>query len=265
MKKLFSVMLLMTSVLGFFSCSNDDEIYKPQEVRMDLDYIFIESGSMSRATGEEIYNTFYDKYIKTKKLTPQNYVLTFTNTETNEVILNKKSTWNSKDGIVLPEGTYKVTGYSHPSEIQIEPVGNFQYHFPSDTVFLNFNEVVSITKDMSKLTLKANYDSYLLLFDIANVESVMLGDDSGKAFTNKYSKSLAKDEDCHWIFMNGKGYTYTYQINKTFYYSFLITQPDSNNIKLFTSSETYENGKYYYYRYNGMTNSFNVPQMEAGN
>ncbi|MBQ5912716.1 MAG: hypothetical protein IIW93_06430 [Bacteroidaceae bacterium] len=265
MKKLFSMVLIMASGLTFFSCSSDEEIYKPQDVKLTLDYTLVDSGSMSRGVGEDTYNNFYDKYIKTKKLTPQNYVLTFTNTETNEVILNKKSAWNSKDGIVLPEGTYKVSGYSHPSEMQIESVGNFDFYYPSDTVFMAFDEVVSVTKDMTKLTLKANYDSYLLLFDTANTESIELGDDSGRAFTNNYSKTLAKDDNCHWVFMNGKAYAYAYQISKTYYYSFVVNQADDNNIKLFTGSETYEKGKYYYYQYNGMTNSFDIPKMESGN
>ena len=48
-----------------------------EEVEFKLDYTFAESGDMTRATGEEVYTTFYDKYIKTKVLTPRNYTLTF--------------------------------------------------------------------------------------------------------------------------------------------------------------------------------------------
>lgn len=259
------MMFVMASTLGILSCSSNEDIYKPQDVKLTLDYTIVNSGSMSRSGGEDVYNKFYEKYIKTKKLTPQNYNLTFTNAETNDVVLNKTSAWNSKDGIVLPEGKYKVTGYSYPSEIEIVSGNNWSYYYPSDTVYIAFDEVVSVTKDMSKLTLKANYDSYLLLFDTVNTDSVVLGDDSGNAFTGNYAKTLAKDEDCHWIFMNAKFYSYSYQINKTYYYSFLIAQSGSDNIKLFTSSETYEKGKYYYYQYNGMTNSFDLPQMEPGN
>ena len=65
-------MLFVTSFICFTSCSNDeDEFYTPQEVDLTLDYTFVESGSMTRATGESVYNEFYESHILTKELTPK--------------------------------------------------------------------------------------------------------------------------------------------------------------------------------------------------
>ena len=152
MKKYFSMMLVLASFLGLASCAND-EIYTPQEVGLTLDYTFAESGSMTRAAGEEVYGSFYEKYIKTKKLTPTTYSLIFTN-----------GVWGNKDAIRLMEGEYTVAGTSAPQPIEDEMLS----HHISDTVFISFDETVHISKDMTSITLTAKYDSYLLMFDKDN-------------------------------------------------------------------------------------------------
>ena len=79
MKKIASLLLL---ALCLVSCSNQEEPTIQEEVNLDLDFTFVESGSMARSTGAEVYNDFYEKYIKTKVLTPTTYSLTFKHKET---------------------------------------------------------------------------------------------------------------------------------------------------------------------------------------
>ena len=164
MKKLLSMMLVMTSLVCFPSCSNEDDVYTPQELDLTLDYTFVESGNMSRASGADVYNDFYEKYIKTKQLTPTTYSLTFTNNATGAKTTINNGVWKNKDAIRLIEGEYTVTGTSAPQPIESEMLSQYI----SDTVFISFDETVHISKDMTNINLIAKYDSYLLMFDKDN-------------------------------------------------------------------------------------------------
>lgn len=251
MKKVFSLMLFVTSFLCFTSCSNDeDEFYTPQEVDFTLDYTFVESGSMTRATGESVYNDFYEKYIKTKQLTPTTYSLTFTNNATGAKTIINNGIWKNKDVIRLMEGEYTVTGTSAPQPIESELLS----HYSSDTVFVSFNETVNISKDMTNINLTAKYDSYLLLFDKDNCNEVY-----------------------YQVYLNGRNNRkYLYQTDKNniiFIKNFPIIngndnfiwliRNDNSQIKIELEKQPFEKGKYYYF--NDMTNSFDIPKMESGN
>lgn len=248
MKKILSTMLIMTSLVCFVSCSNDvEEIYIPQEVEFTLDYTFAESGSMTRATGEEIYSSFYDKYIKTKQFTPTTYSLTFTNKETGAVAtINGR--WDKKDAIRLPEGTYDVNGISVPQEVDFEEW--------SDSVYLVFDEIISLKKENTHMSLTAKYDSYLLMFDAENSTNIAC---RCTGYTSSIKKGVPYDDKLYWIFMQ-KSY---YGKDKYNDYYVVITRTDrqKSNIKLVDIP--FEKGKYYYF--NDMTNSFDIPKMESGN
>ena len=244
MKKMFSLMLL-TSVMCFTSCSNEEDVYIPQEVEFTLDYTFVESGSMARATGADVYNEFYEKYIKTKQLTPATYSLTFTNQETGATA-TINGMWDKKDGIRLPEGTYNVTGTSTPIERE--------YKEWSDSVYIVFNETVSIKKDDTQLTLSAIYDSFLLMLDTENTTNVYC---RCNGLTSSKEK-LSQNDKQFWVFMQN-----TYRNQKTFWYYLVVKRNngEASNIKLLDIP--FEKGKYYYF--NDMTNSFDIPKMESGN
>lgn len=241
MKKLFILMLILVS---FYSCS-EEEIYIPQEVKFTLDYTFSKSGNMTRGTGEDVYNAFYDKYIKTKQLTPSTYSLTFKNKATG-AIAEINGRWNSKDGIRLPVGTYTVSGISHRIY-----EGNLDLHseYVSDTTFIYFNEEVNISTDQSVLNLTAKYDSYLLMFDAESIESIeykgLMGwnikkhDEVATLFINRLTDLSSKDD----------------VIN--------IKRTNGSSVIIHLKNLTFEKGKYYYF--NDMTNSFDIPKMESGN
>ena len=246
MKKIFYWMFFLASIVCLNSCSNNAEPYVPQEVEFTLDYTFIESGSMTRASGSDVYNEFYEKYIKTKLLTPTTYSLTFTNQETGATAtINGR--WDKKDGIRLPEGTYNVTGMSTPIEKEFKEW--------SDSVYIVFNETVLIKKDDTKLTLSAIYDSFLLMLDTENTTNV-----SCKCNDLSSSKEkLSHNDKQFWVFMQN-----TYRnIQKYNWYYLVVSRKDgeASNIKLLDIP--FEKGKYYYF--NDMTNSFDIPKMESGN
>lgn len=223
-----------------------------EEVELKLDYTFAESGSMTRATGEEVYTEFYDKYIKTKVLTPRNYTLTFTRVGITGSIIEIKSAWNNNDCVRLPEGEYYVNGTSYPIENYTE-IGGIN-DLPSDTVYLEFNETVKITKDMSTLVLNAKYNSFLMLFDTENTSKIEL------VISNNVVKELSKDSNCYWLFARTK---YTYKNGVTSYFTSRITRNDNNAVDVVFGRLPMQFGKYYYF--NDMTNSFDIPMMESGN
>lgn len=251
MKKFFSLMLFVTSFICVTSCSNDkDEFYTPQEVDLTLDYTFIESGSLTRATGESVYNDFYEKYIKSKQLTPTTYSLTFTNNATGAQTTINNGVWKNKDAIRLIEGEYTVTGISAPQPIENEMLSSYI----SDTVFISFDEIVHVSKDMTDINLIAKYDSYLLMFDKDNCNEVY--------YTVYFSgrnnrKNLYETNNNYILFIN------SYPIiggNDNFIW---LTRNDNSQIKIELEKQPFEKGKYYYF--NDMTNSFDIPKMESGN
>jgi hypothetical protein len=133
MKKMFYIGLL---ALALCSCSKEDGIITPQEIEFTLDYTFAESGSMTRATGAEAYGDFYNKYIKTKLLTPKTYSLTFKNSNGYDV-LKVSGKWGDKNTVRLPSGNYTISGTSHPV------VDKYQI-IPSDSVYMRFEEDITI-------------------------------------------------------------------------------------------------------------------------
>lgn len=250
--------LIGTAGIAFTSCSSDNEdmtTNEPQMVNVKLDFTFEQSGDMTRASGAETYAAFYEKYIKTKQLTPKNFSLTFKNKETNETILTKNGTWESENGIQLPEGTYTVTGTSHPQDA----------YLPSDTAYISFSEEVEIKKEIPQLTLTAKYSCFLLLFDATNIDTIKMGEASGYVFAkdSKYAKTLSKDEKCHWIFMYNTVYYDNWNSSQN--YSLIVQRDNVNMAKLYTATQSYQDGKYYFYQYNDMSTGFTMPEMEPGN
>lgn len=247
MKKMFSMMFIMASLMYFTACSSDDESYVPQDVEFSLDYTFVESGVMTKAAGADVYNEFYEKYIKTRQLTPTTYSLTFTNQETGAVA-TINGLWDKKDGIRLPEGTYCIEGFSTPKETDF-----IEW---SDSVYLAFNENVTIKKDMAQLTLKAIYDSYLLLFDAENSQSVVCKCRNQTSATK--NGILKHDDNIFWLSMQK-----TYRNEKRYDYYIDIKRNDGQKSTINLLDIPFEKGKYYYF--NDMTNSFDITKMESGN
>ena len=249
MRKTFFTMLVLAFLSSLYSCSPNE----PQEVDFTLNYTFVESGSMintntTRVDGNSVYNNFYEKHIQTKLLTPTTYSLTFKNQDKDEFV-TIDGTWNENNGVRLPEGKYIVKGVSQPIEKEL----SYGYKYPSDTAYLIFEEEVSIEKDMSHLTLTANYDSFLLLFDATNTQMIKV---------MNQDKFLTCDDDNYWLFVRDKMYKSS-NGSSTTYYFLDITRKNGDKINIELNNFPFEKGKYYYF--NDMTNSFDIPKMESGN
>lgn len=248
---LFSSMLLTIAMsASFTSCTKEETLDVPQDVTFTLDYTFVESGSMSRATGTEVYNEFYEKYIKTKVLTPTSYSLTFTNKATGATA-TMEGCWDKAEGIRLVEGEYEVKGVSQPITRNTTP---------SDTVYLSFEENISISKDMDRLLLTAKYDSYLLMLDASNYKEAHFYHYSSNNSNPDIKKPLYKTDGLLTLFVRDFKYGSSYEGNTP---KLILTRKDSHNIEVPLNKIPFEKGKYYYF--NDMTNSFDIPPMESGN
>lgn len=234
----------LTIVIAFalFSCNEESVITEqfPKEVEVSLDYSFTESGSMTRA-GSSVYTDFYNKYIKTKQLTPKNFILTFKNKETGNTS-TIAGNWEKKNLFKLLTGEYEVTGTSYPS--------NYSSYICIDSLFMKFNENVNITNETESVHLNAIHDSYMLMFDKSDKKEV----------SYEYYISNSPSKEMKMKNIDGIYYSFFNKLaGETNYIR--ITRSLVSSISL--DKIPFEKGKYYYF--NDIGNSFNIPPMEEGN
>lgn len=234
------ILLLMMTTLAIAGCSNEEQNnLVPEEVTVNIDYDFWESGSMSRS-GADLYTNFYNKYIKTKLLTPTTYTLSLSTKD-----VPKPTTingyWGNKDGIRLVEGTYNIYGTSNPISSKAS----------IDTLSMSFSEKVAITKETTSITLTAKHSSFMLIFDASNTTSI---DYSGYLHGGYGTYSLAKKDDIFYIFIS-KDIEESDKI--------VITRKNKKQATINLYGLPFEKGKYYYF--NDVTNSFDIPPMTEGN
>lgn len=241
-------MLLAVMTVGlsavFTSCSSDDydntnpPTDNTKEVAFNLDYSFVESGNMTRSAGSDAYTEFYNKYVKTKILTPTTYDLTFTNDA--GVTAKFTGLWGDNNIIRLTEGEWTVTGTSKPITECI------------DTLCLSFNEKISVTKDMTKVTLTAKNESYLLLFNANYIQSVKY-----EGYIN--FSTLIKD------FSQKDNILYMYSESRNVETVKITAKNINGNTEVISYQKyncPFEKGKYYYFE--NIDGDFDVPPMEEG-
>ena len=233
-------LLAASAVVALASCSSDesDFVQVPQEVNVSLSYSLVESGSMTRNSGE-VYSDFYEKYIKTKALTPKNFTLTFKNKETGATAVIRGN-WEKNHSFRLLTGEYEVTGTSHPATDR-------------DSVYLSFNEDVTITGETEGINLTAQYDSYLLMFDKSGKENVEFRYSSNTGGSGSTSP-LTNIDNLYYAFI--------YQLS-SYGRSYIMITRDGESSSIELGDIPFEKGKYYYF--NDISNSFDIPPMEAGN
>lgn len=230
MKKIFGLMLLCATIMSFSSC--EQAVEEPQIVDVCFGVKFVESGSMSRATVDEIYQEFYNKHIVTKEFVLTTYDLTISDEKGNTVAVID-GTWD-KTTIQLLTGKYKVTGTSTSSGCS--------------KASLKFEETITISTSET-INLTAKYDCFLLLFPRNN------GTYNYRYYSN-YSAgytTMPTVDDLSYMFIRGT-------VPDVSYYG--DTSSDSVNLDLTPYKDTFQIGCYYYF--NIVTGTFNIPPMENG-
>ncbi len=245
-RNLFTTTVLALGLLTFTGCDNETEM-PPTEVAVSLNYSFVESGSMTRAGGE-VYTDFYNKYVKTKILTPKNFNLTFKNVETGATtVINGE--WSKNHSLKMLTGEYEVTGTSYPNQTSNNSFKGV------DSVYLCFNEKINISPETESVNLTAQYDSYMLMFDKADKTSVK--------YYYKYNSSSSGStisfkniDNLYYAFFNKLWDTRSYINRLNIERPVGISTIDMNDMP-------FEKGKYYYF--NDLSNSFDLPPMTSGN
>lgn len=239
MRKIF---ILLAVSMALFSCSKENQpVEEKPPISVGFDYTFAKEGNMVKSANDD-YTSFYNAMVVQKKVTPRNYEIQLIDKNTG-MIYTHEGKWGDNNKIEILPSTYQVTGYSRPATKTV------------DTLSMVFNDEITIPANATSVTLAANYDSYLLLFDKESLSDVIY---------SSWDSSTAKGID-----VNLKNY------DNKFFYMFVRTfpYPNQNTLKLvgLESSITtidiqknaFEKGKYYYF--DALTNSFNLPPMTAGN
>lgn len=225
------ISLAAIAIAVLCSCEKQ-EVREPETVSVSLDYTFVESGSMSRS-GSTLYTDFYNKYIKTKILTPQNYSLTITDTKENATVATVNGIWGKNDMINLKEGDYKITGTSTPR-------GKAQ-----DTISIKFSETIKVTKATTKINLTASYDCYMLFFNKSNFKEL-------RVYHSSPYFTLSSKDNIYYTFLDFNTWS-----SSTPYIEGI--RNNNKTITIYPRKFTFEKGKYYYF--NDVTESFDVPPM----
>lgn len=240
------ILLMCILSIGLSACSNNEDSQEGQNSNDETKVYFVYTldtstgNSMTRAasTDEEVFNEFYAK-IKTGELVAESYDLTLTEVTTGAKY-TFKGKWNSHDLVTLRTGTYKVVGTSTAEGENIQEKCSF-----------TFNEQVEISITSKVITLHANYDSALLIFNNSDIQS--LQNFNGNDLVSFFTFSTYK-----YAFVNGL----LYQDSKNNEAYIMGKYTDNAEFKIFTSNLNFEKGKYYVY--NSVSNGFDIPPMDEG-
>lgn len=243
MKKI-SFLALALLLLG--SCATEEPKKEKEMVDVTLSYLFAESGDMSRSS--DLYNTFYNNQIKSKKITPDNFTLTFTE-NTSGAVYTHYGKWSNNTKFAFLEGTYKVKGTSKPVNLAI------------DTLYLTFEEEITINKESTAVSLHAKNNCYLLAFEEENIEKINYKRKAGSTYSgiSTVSYTLPCTDNIYYMVVNNLSTVSSEGNNNTL--NLKYKNGDESSITL--DAMPFEKGKYYIF--NGLSNSFDVPAMEEGN
>ena len=235
MKRLFAMMLLCATMMHFYSCNKEtpDVIDQPKLVDVCFGVKF-ESGNMSRATAEDVYQDFYNKHIVTRDLVNENYTLKITD-EQGIDIAEINGEWDITT-IQLPTGKYKIKGSSS---------GNY------NIVSLTFDEVIEV-KSSGTIALTAKYSCFLLLFPMNN-----------DTYSYQYVHEIYNSSDRYYALPIVDDLAYMFMTTKTSI-DYIVYTNGTDHCKLYLESENFNFQIGYYYYFNIVTGTFNIPPMENG-
>ena len=219
---------------------------EPQDVQLVLTYTLDASSGtdMTKASNADVFDMFYQK-MKEGELVAPKYHIVFTETTTGEKY-QFDGFWADNDMVTIRTGNYKIEGYAKADGTYIQ-----------DKASLKFEEEMSITASMSSITLKAEYDCFLLAFASKDIQNMRL---NYRYYGDSNYTRLYKFNDYYYCFCNNVLYS-----NETNMRDRACITGEKNNGAVFTIYVGYANlekGKYYIYT--DVSGSFELPKMEAG-
>lgn len=208
-------------------------------IAVSFDYALPESGSMTRATAAEVYDSFYESFIKTRELLPTLYTLSFKTMEGVEVA-SISGDWSNNKPVMLSTGKYQVTGTSKGHVTY----NDYYYRAP-----LIFEEVIEINENTSSITLHAIYDCFLLLFDAEGKTNFRWSADGSAS--SGISGDVPQAGNWFYIFVQ------EFKANGNVQWNY-----GGKQNRIWMGGLYFQKGYYYYY--NDLAGSFEVPKMKPG-
>lgn len=236
MKALFKVTVLLLLITS--SCSSKENVLDDPTVELSFSYVLSNSGRLTKSVSDDIYQSFYDSYVKTKEVLPKSYFLQVKNSS-EEVIATLYGDWEKKDVVKLPLGTYHVVGYSRGGTYSAD-----NYRKAS----LIFDEKITINSYTTEVVLNAQYNCFLLLFN-GSGKSGFTWTADGTAQPD-VSGDVPKAGDLYYLFVR----TYNSNISISWIYG-----SNTNSMNLYYD---FKNGYYYYF--DDISGTFNIPKMQNG-
>lgn len=240
--KNFFAFLCLTPVLALTMIGCNKTETKPQDEKVSVYFTYnlpSNNGmSMTKMTNADIFKEFYAS-ILSAELVAEEYELILTDVQTG-ARYEVAGKWNSHDMVTLSTGVYQITGASKAKGDNIQEKCSFI-----------FNEQIELSASSSSITLSAQYDCALLIFNAQDIVSI--SNYNGEALTplfsfGKFKYAFVND----MLFKNGKqSQAYIQGV-----YS------DGAEFMFLTGNASFEKGKYYVY--NSIAGGFNVPEMEEG-
>lgn len=240
MKKLFFTIMAMSILCA---CQKETE-YIPEDVTFTIDYTLDKGVNMTRS-GADLYNDFYNNFVKTKKVGYPKYELNFY--QNNELVGTFSGEWDATL-VTLPEGTYTVEGTSKSNKKWLDNSSNQPQH---SNLSLDFKETVVISKNQNSITLNPTYDCYLVFFDTELVETAMIECpyESGSSSTM-------------WRFSDAGGIKYAFINSASYATKIQYKTKDGDSGELNISAMGFEIGKYYCL--DAVATGYQLPPMDGG-
>jgi len=239
MKKFFSVFMLLSVAVLFFSCQKAERQILPVDEKPVFSIsLSFEKGNFSPITknNESVFSEFYEK-MNSGEMVALDYDLTFTNVNTGAVH-KIKGKWNDDKMYTLRTGTYHIVG-----------VSTAEGDFIQEKCSIVIDEEMDITASTSVIVLHPHYDCSLLVFthpDITELTTTINGvaynffTFNGYRYVFVRSSMSGGDADAY---ISGR-------------YS------DETTFKIYTDKLSFVKGCYYIH--NATINTFTLPGMQDG-
>lgn len=236
-KRLVLSAFLLVAIL---SCSKS-KIEVVKEVNVTFSYALpSSSGSMVRSASSDVYDSFYESYVKTRQVLPDVYALTVSDEE-GKVVATLSGKWSAKDFTRLGVGKYHISG---------ESKGGINYSEWYTKAPLLFDEDIEITSTTTNIILSAKYNCFLLLFDATNKSRFEWSADGSAS--SGISGSIPQLGDIYYLFPQ------YFKSNGS-----IKWEENGKENRIWMGGYEFKTGYYYYF--DDMSGSFVIPKMDAGN
>lgn len=239
------ILLVIAIAIGLWSCQKEETL---ENVTFKLDYSLDKGVNMTRA-GEDLYASFYENFVKTKKVGHPSYELTFYKGET--VVAKFSGEWDATL-VTLPEGTYRVKGESKSNKNGIYKNRDNEH---LSNLALDFDEDVTISKNTTSLVLNPTYGCYIVFADKTLFTSI-----KAKGVQVDYEYNSPPTVSC--AFFEAGPIYYIFLNNSTKVGSIAYTAANGNSGELTIKTLGFEHGKYYCL--DAVATGYQLPPMENG-